>query len=439
MRKIAVLGIGRSSWYLLDYLNKRAAENNWTVMACDLNAELLAEKTKGLVHVTPLELDIQNAEHLRGVIQDADLVVSLLPPSMHPQIAAHCLDMGKHLATASYVSEAMAKLDLEAQKRGITFLNEMGLDPGIDHMSAMKAIHDLKAHGAEIVSFESYCGGLIHPEDSNGNPWQYKFSWNPQNVILAAQGGMTMFKRNGELHCVPWNRVFESFTTVSNPSNEVFDAYPNRDSLSYMKPYGLESVRTFIRGTLRRKGFCSAWQVFVLLGFTDNNTVLPKEINTPGKLIDCITGRKFGLAFSEWLIENGFINVEQKFYFDYLEFDLPLNLQLAGTAAQMLQQWLSVKWELQEKDRDQVVMLHKIGYQLHGQSHELNSYMELSGLDTHHTAMAKTVGLPLAMGVELILTQKMPVGVQVPTSEIWYSPVLNLLEKEGIGFKEFTL
>lgn len=439
MRQILVLGVGRSSVYLLEYLNAKAASSQWTIVACDRDPALLEEKLSGLENVHGKCLDIGDVGALTLEISAADIVVSMLPPSMHLQIAGICLELNKHLATASYVSAELEALNHSVKEKGLVFLNEMGLDPGIDHMSAMKLIHHINAQGGQIVSFESYCGGLIHEDDCNNNPWKYKFSWNPSNVVLAAQGGMTSFREKSALRYIPSHRVFSEAREVKTKDFGDFDGYANRDSLKYISTYGLDHVETFLRGTLRRKGYCSAWSVLVGLGFTDNTTPIKASVNTPSKLIDCLTGRIANVSFSSWLFDNGWIDAEQRGYFDFLESDLTHLPPCNGTAANMLQNWLQHKWQLNSNDRDQVYLTHKLGFVMNGTLKTMHSEMMLTGHDQSHTAMAKTVGLPLAMGVELILNNPgIPRGIQIPVTEDWYVPILPQLEKQGVVFKEFT-
>lgn len=437
MKRITVLGIGRSSIFLLDYLN-RESRGEWEILACDRDPVALSKLTEAYEHIKAEVLDVSDSEALRKLVSTSDLVVSLLPPALHVSIAKLCLEENTHLATASYVSPEMRALSEAAAAKKLVFLNEMGLDPGIDHMSAMEMVHGLKAQGATIQSFESYCGGLVHPEDCTLNPWRYKFSWNPMNVILAGQGAPSVYLEEGHIRTIAWNRVFASAKALEIQGVGTFDAYPNRDSLGYRDPYGLNDTTTFLRGTLRRKDYCSAWQVLVLLGFTDHTAALPDGIDPVSSFIDCITGRKVGMTFSAWLIQQGFISSSLATHFDYLEADVD-GLKLPhGTAAEKLHTWLSHLWKLEPQDRDQIVMYHRIVAVIDGRKVTKHSYLEVDGMDSTRTAMAKTVGLPLAMGAALILRHEMPVGVQIPITPIWYEPVLEGLKAEGIAFKEFT-
>jgi saccharopine dehydrogenase-like NADP-dependent oxidoreductase len=438
MKKILVLGVGKSATYLFEYLSEKSKIHNWLILACDIDEKAIKEKTAHLVNIIPKSLDVHDVNQLTELIETCDIVVSMLPAAMHPEIAKICVSSKKHLATASYVSPEIMAFDAEAKRLGLVLLNEMGLDPGIDHMSAMQLLDNLKAEGAEVVFFESYCGGLVHQDDCLDNPWQYKFSWNPRNVILAGQGGMSVYKKDNMLRYLPWHRVFSESRSLDLGVYGSFDAYPNRDSLSYVGTYGLENASTFLRGTLRRKNFCKGWQVLVELGFTDDKTILHSSICSPFLLTQALTGFN-GNDFGNWLLENGYISANLKLHFQFLELESKSNTLVldAPTAAGKLQQWLTQKWKLSPYDRDEVVMHHRMGYTKNGQMNWTTSTLNLQGTDSIHTAMAKAVGLPLAMGVELILNNQInEFGVQIPVSKVWYEPVLYMLEKLGISFVE---
>jgi saccharopine dehydrogenase-like NADP-dependent oxidoreductase len=438
MKQILVLGAGRSSWYLLDYLSAKSAEKKWRVTVCDRDASSLSTHCAGF-DVDARQLDVNDESALGHAMASADLVVSLLPPAMHISVAALCLKHRKHLATASYVSPEMRAMHNEAKENGLVFLNEMGLDPGIDHLSAMQAMDKLRTEGATISSFESYCGGLVHKEDCGDNPWKYKFSWNPRNVVLAGQGGHSIYRENANLRCIPWHQLFAKSQPLNIPGMGVFDSYANRDSLTYEKIYGLEAALTIKRGTLRRENFCKHWHVFVALGFTDAQTVLPPAINNFSKLADVLTGKQ-NISLGAWLVQNGMIDAAHKSWFDFFEDMSEVKLpEGAYTAADILQFMLMEKWKLASHDRDEVVMYHRIGYTLNQEQSILHSTMKLAGKDPVRTAMSATVGLPLAMGVELILTGAVSeTGVVIPVTKEWYEPVLEKLVGQRIVFSETT-
>lgn len=438
MKTITILGAGKSTVSLYDYLGKHAAEGGWKILACDRDPAAISARIPAGLPIEGIALDIVNDEQLEEVISRADLVISMLPASMHPAIARRCVRNRKHMATASYVSDEMRSMQKEIETAGLIFLNEMGLDPGIDHMSAMKLLQQIRQMGGEPDSFESYCGGLIVEEDCKGNPWQYKFSWNPRNVILAGQGGMSVFRKAGEQRYIPWHRLFSHAELLDLDSDGIFDAYPNRDSLRYAGDYGMQQAHTFIRGTLRRRNFCAAWHVLVELGFTENETEM-HGIRNPEGLCRALTGMGKSETFTNWLLKQGIIDEALKPHFQFLESGWE-NMSFRpenGTAAAMLQQWLEVKWAMDPTDRDEVVMHHKIGYSLKGKRQLALSTLRITGTDHIHTAMAKTVGLPLAMGAELILSGSVQSpGIHIPITENWYLPVLKKLENYGILFRE---
>ncbi len=436
---ILVLGSGRSSRFLLKQLAGFCAKTGRLLTVCDASREDLDKHTSGL-SLERVILNASDSEALASIIEGKEMVVSLLPPFMHPTLAALCLKHKAHFASASYVGDAMRAFDSEARSAGLVFLNELGLDPGIDHLSAMKAMDEIRQSGGEIISFESYCGGLVSEDDCEGNPWKYKFSWNPRNVVLAGQGGNSLFRQNKQLRSIPWHRLFAEAKTLSIPGLGEFDAYANRDSLSYEHVYGLAEVSTLLRGTLRRKHYCKNWQVLVTLGFTDAQSSLPVSIHSPNDLCCALTGKEQGELLSDWLMKNGYIDPSQKAWFDYLHLE---NAQPLGTdtknAAEMLETVLLDKWKLMPGDCDEVVMYHRIGFVRNGRKQRFHAVLTVTGEDEMHTAMAKTVGLPLALGVEQVLTGNCTEkGVVIPVSKYWYDSILSRLEEMGVCFTEHT-
>ena len=436
---VVVLGAGRSSRYLLKQLSAYCHETQRPLVVCDASEQELKKHAADL-HADCRVMNVANTAELEPFIAGKEMVVSLLPPAMHPAVAELCLKYKVHFASASYVSDAMRNLNDAAAQLGLVFLNELGLDPGIDHLSAMKAMDEIRAEGGEITSFESYCGGLVTENDCVGNPWKYKFSWNPRNVVLAGQGGDSIFRVNHQLRSIPWHRLFAEANPLEIPGIGEFDAYANRDSLTYSSIYGLNDVPTLIRGTLRRKDYCKNWQVLVSLGFTDAQSALPPNINTIHDLTCTLTGKPRGQRFSDWLIENRWIDETYRDWFNYLELDSDKSFaKKPGNAAELLELVLLDRWRLLPGDHDEVVMYHKIGFVKNGQSQLLHSVMCVTGEDEMHTAMAKTVGLPLALGVELVLSGSCPEkGVVFPISRYWYNEILPRLEKMGIRFEEQT-
>ncbi len=438
MNYITLFGAGRSSIYLIEYLQSWCINNQYKIKIGDVNCDYAIKHLKNHTQLEFINININDLQHVEEIIGNSRLIVSLLPPSLHLTIANICINKKIHLATASYVSEGMKKLNDEAKKNDLIFLNEIGLDPGIDHMSAMAIFDELKNKGAQITEFESYCGGLIANECDGENPWKYKFSWNPSNVVLAGQGGIAKFLLNNEIKLTPYHHLFKQSQKIDIDGN-VYETYANRDSLSYIEQYGLNNVKTMIRGTLRKNGYCSAWQLLVNLGLTDNTTVidLPIEskaiewlkmyITDSGENIEKTLKEKYNASESD---------IEKIKWLGLLsEIKLPIT---KGTSAQLLEEVLKSKWTLEENDRDLIVMIHKIKYELGNESKEITSTLELEGENKIHTAMAKTVGLPLAIACKLILENKIKQrGVLIPTDKEIYEPVLEELKKYGIVFNEY--
>ncbi|MDX5478062.1 MAG: saccharopine dehydrogenase NADP-binding domain-containing protein, partial [Cyclobacteriaceae bacterium] len=257
MQTILIIGAGKSSTFLIEYLLKTATVKSRTIIVADISKEVADKKIKNHHHAIAAKINLDDAESRKTLVQKSDVVISMLPAFLHPIIAKDCLELGKHFFTASYESEDLRKLQDEINAKGLLFLNECGLDPGIDHMSAMKIIDHEKAMGNEITSFKSYTGGVLAPE-SEDNPWKYKFTWNPRNVVLAGQG-VSRFIRNGKYKYIPYHMLFKRLEKISFEEVGDFDGYANRDSLSYRKIYGLDQIPTLLRGTLRRSGFCQSW------------------------------------------------------------------------------------------------------------------------------------------------------------------------------------
>ncbi|MES2678727.1 MAG: saccharopine dehydrogenase C-terminal domain-containing protein [Bacteroidota bacterium] len=440
MTKILIIGAGRSTTSLIEYILKQSVAFNWQVTVGDLDQNLALAKTEGFANAAAIKFDISNAEQRRVVIKNHDLVISMLPAFMHGDVARDCVEFGKHMATASYVSAEMMALNNEAVKKGILLLNECGLDPGIDHASAMKIIDHIKENGGEIHSFKSYCGGLVAPE-SNDNPWGYKFSWNPRNVVVAGQG-TTQFLKDGKLKFIPYNRLFRETDVIDAEGYGRFDAYANRDSIGYINVYGLGNIKTMIRGTLRQYGYCKAWHVFVKLGLTDDTSRISDTSSmTYTSLLDSFLPESQGtvkqklekLMGQEW-------DKEIENMMDYLELFSGKKISLAeGTPAQLLQALLEEKWKLKSGDKDMIVMQHQFEYTLPGQKglQKLNSSLGVIGKNQDHTAMALTVGLPLAITVKNFLTGQFKLsGVQTPVKKEIYLPLLTELEEHGICFTE---
>lgn len=436
MHTILILGGGKSSAFLIDYLADTCIIKNRKLILADLDLEPSAQKLKNKFGTEARILDLENKLLRQNLISESTVVISMLPAFFHPLIAHDCLELRKHFFTASYQSDALLQLKTEIEEKGLLFLNECGLDPGLDHMSAMQIIDDAKAKREEIISFKSYCGGLLAPE-SEDNPWKYKFTWNPRNVILAGQA-TSQYIDKGELKFLPYHQLFKRLETIDFPGIGNFDGYPNRDSLAYRSIYGLENISTMLRGTLRRAGFCKAWNVFVQLGLCDDSFQL--EFPEGGTLKQFLNA--FLPADSNISIEERLGNLIQDLDFEtwekisWLGFfgdrKLPLT---SGSPAQILQSILEEDWKLYPEDRDMIVMQHQFEIKTNTGIKEIHSSLVSFGSDATYTAMAKTVGLPLAIAVDLFLDGKIKeTGLRIPISKEIYEPILRQLETHEIKF-----
>ena len=264
MKNILVLGAGLSASSLIRYLLENSVNHEWEVRIVDQDINLVKSKINGHVNGVALSFNALDSNERRPEIENADLVISMLPARFHIDVAKDCIELKTNLITPSYISPEMRALDQEAKDAGIVIMNEIGVDPGLDHMSAMKIIDELKSKGGKVTSFKSFCGGLIAPESDN-NPWNYKFTWNPRNVVLAGQGGAAKFIQEGQYKYIAYNNLFRRTEIIDIEGYGKFEGYANRDSLRYRSIYGLENIPTIYRGTLRKIGFCRAWNIFVKL------------------------------------------------------------------------------------------------------------------------------------------------------------------------------
>ncbi|MEX2597371.1 MAG: saccharopine dehydrogenase C-terminal domain-containing protein [Salibacteraceae bacterium] len=440
MQKIVVFGAGMSASVLIDYLLENAHEHDWHIRVGDMDLKAAENKIKGNERAEAFSFNVTNEFESLNEIQHADLVISMLPAHMHVSVARQCIALHKPMVTASYVSPEMQALDEEAKRAGVIIMNEIGVDPGIDHMSAMRVLDDLRSKGAKIVQFESFTGGLVAPE-SDDNPWNYKFAWNPRNVVLAGSGGAVKFKQENRYKYIPYHQLYRRTEIVEIPEYGQFEGYANRDSLKYREAYGLHDVSTIYRGTFRRPGFCRAWDVFVKLGATDDSYIIEDSEN--------MTYRQF---LNSFLAYNPDDSVELKLM-HYLKIDqdsdimhklvwldlfkeIKIGLKRA-TPAQVLQHILEKKWSMKDTDLDMIVMYHLFGYELDGEHKALESFMVIKGEDRTRTAMAKTVGLPVGIAAKMILTGEITTpGVHIPINKEIYEPVLKELEQYGVAFHE---
>jgi saccharopine dehydrogenase (NADP+, L-glutamate forming) len=439
MKKILILGSGLSSSNLIEYLLNVSSEYNFKIIVTGLTIEQAESKLNGHPNGQAVLFDISDVSKLPELVANSDVVISLLPASFHPLVAKECLKLKKSLFTASYVSPELKNLDEEVKKNNLLFLNECGLDPGIDHMSAMKIIDDIRSKGGKIITFESNTGGLVAPAYDN-NPWHYKLTWNARNVVLAGQAG-ARFLHNGKIKFIPYQQLFSRTEIVKVLDYGEFEVYANRDSMIYKDIYKLDDVQTLFRGTMRRPGYSEAYNCFIKLGMTDDNLIIENSEN--------LTNRTFLDIF---LQENPDLTIEENFckYMGiYPDSELfrkikwlgifdnePIKLKNAS-AAQILQSIIEQKWNLSENDLDMVVMQHQFIYELSGKKYEKKSSLVVIGVDKIHTAMAITVGTPLAIAVKLYLTGKLNVsGVVIPVTPEIYNPILNELEHYGVKFIE---
>ncbi len=440
MRKILLIGAGRSASSLIKYLLENSAEQNWYLTVADLSLELAQSKISGHENANAIEFDINNAVQRVAEISNSDIVVSMLPASMHVQVAKDCINLKKSMVTASYVSEEMEALNEDAKAAGVVVMNEIGVDPGVDHLSAMNVLDEIRDTGGKMLIFESFTGGLVAPESDN-NPWNYKFTWNPRNVVLAGQGGAAKFFQEGRYKYVPYNKLFRRTELIDIDGHGEFEGYANRDSLGYRSVYGLDDIPTIYRGTLRKRGFCRAWDCFVQLGATDDSYILEGS--------EEMTYRQFINSFLPYN-PNDSVELKLKYQlrlwddthvFEKLEWLGIFSEKKVGmkdaTPAQILQKILEEKWSLEEDDKDMIIMWHKFGYELNGKKHQKESSMVCIGDDQTYTAMAKTVGIPVAIATKLVLNGviKTP-GVHVPVTKEIYKPMLEELSQHGISFTE---
>jgi saccharopine dehydrogenase-like NADP-dependent oxidoreductase len=438
MQTILIIGAGKSTTFLIDYLRKSATEKKRYIILADVSKDIAEKKLRGQENTLAAEINLKDPQSRRSLIEKSELVISMLPAFLHPIVAQDCLELGKHFFTASYESDELRKMKEAIDSKGLLFLNECGLDPGIDHMSAKQIIDREKAAGNEIISFKSYTGGVLAPE-SEDNPWKYKFTWNPRNVVLAGQG-VSRYIENGEFKYIPYHMLFRRLEKISFQEVGDFDAYANRDSLVYRKIYEMDNIPTLQRGTLRRSGFCQSWDVFVQLGLTDDtfemdlpngftkreflNTFLPfhKEKSVESKLQQILP----------WLD----MSIMEKIKWLGL-FEKDALPKTKGSPASILQTILEDKWKLDPMDKDMIVMQHQFEIKTPKGIKKITSSLVCKGEDQEHTAMAKTVGLPLAIAVDMFLEGKIKAkGLMLPVIPSIYETILSSLEKKGIIFQE---
>jgi len=441
MRNILVIGAGRSSSSLLNYFLSKSKKENLYITVADVSLDLAKSIIKNHPHATAITLDIFNKKKRKKAIQQTDIVVSMLPARMHINIAKDCLQFNKNMVTASYISTDMTAFNEEVVKKNLIFMNEVGLDPGIDHMSAMKVLDGIREKGGKILLFESFTGGLVAPE-SDSNLWNYKFTWNPRNVVLAGQGGASKFLQEGKYKYIPYHKLFRRTEILNIDGHGKFEGYANRDSLKYKSAYGLEDILTLYRGTIRRVGFSRAWNIFVQLGMTDDSYTIEDSEN--------MSYRDFTNSFLAYSPSDS-VEIKLRHYLkidqDDIIWDKLIELDIFNskkmvvlknaTPAQILQKILQDSWTLKEEDKDMIVMQHLFGYELNGEKKQIESSMVCIGDNQVYTAMAKTVGLPVAIATLKILNGEIKTpGVQIPIKKEVYEPILAELKENDIVFTE---
>lgn len=440
MKKILVIGAGRSSTSLIKYLIENSEKEHWKVTVVDFNVDLALKKTNKHPNSFTSMLDANNDQERRSFISNADIVISMLPARMHFKVLKDCVEFGIHVITPSYITDEIKLLNSDALEKDVLVLNELGLDPGVDHMSAKKMIDDVQSKGGELIGFESFTGGLVAPESDN-NPWNYKFTWNPRNVVLAGQGGAAKFIQEAKYKYIPYNKLFRRTEIIEIDDFGKFEGYANRDSLKYRSIYGLQNIPTMYRGTLRRVGFCRAWNIFVQLGLTDDSYIIEGSEN--------MTNRDFINSFLRYNTNDSvelklrhYLRIEQDDYIwdKLIWLGLFENKKIGiknATPAKMLQKILEDKWTLMPEDKDMIVMWHKLNYTMNKKRFRLISHMEYIGKDADYTAMSDTVGLPLGISAKMVLNGKIKSrGVLLPTEKEIYTSVLKELETYGVKFKE---
>ena len=441
MREILIVGAGKSTAALIGYLLEQAETENLKLRIGDLLLENAKKACKDHKRCEAFQLDIFNAASREAAVQSASIVISMLPARFHIEVARDCLRFGKSMVTASYISDEMQALDEEAKKKGLVFMNEIGVDPGIDHMSAMQVINRIREKGGKMVLFESFTGGLVAPESDN-NLWNYKFTWNPRNVVVAGQGGVAEFIQEGKYKYIPYQRLFRRTEFLEIEGYGKFEGYANRNSLKYQSVYGLDHVLTLYRGTIRKVGFSRAWNMFVQLGMTDDSfTMNNSEEMSYRDFINSFLPYSPSDSVELKVRHNLKIDQDDIMWEKLIELDLFNPNKKIGikdaTPAMALQKILMDKWTLSEDDKDMIVMYHKFGFELNGKMHQIDATMVHVGENQRYTAMSKTVGLPVAIAAIMILNNEIKTpGVQLPIKKEVYEPILKKLENHGIIFKE---
>lgn len=441
MVTVLIIGAGKSSSYLIETLLQYTIKKSggWRVIVADADEATLKRKTEKYPLAEIAVLDINNQAQRQKLVKEADLVLSLMPPHLHILLAKDCLEFEKNLITSSYASEEMKELHQKAKEKGLMFMCEMGLDPGIDHMTASHIFDSIRKVSSDILSFKSYCGGLIAPESDN-NPWHYKFSWNPQNVINAGKDG-AKFLKNGKEVRIGYEQVFEHTSTIHCEQVGKLAYYANRDSIPYIQLYDVPEAKDFLRATLRYPAFIKGWNGLIRMGLTDAGQEFDTDHLTYKEWMQQLMGyddtslSPAEFAWKKYDIKSPSV---QKMI-EWLDLFADQHIGKGRlSAAAILLDILSRKWKMEPADKDMVVMQHEIQYRYKGNINNLVTSMVVTGVNSEFSAMAKTVGMPMAILAELVLSKniRIPTGVLIPTMPEVYRPVLNRLRKYGIAFED---
>ena len=444
MKQVLVLGAGKSAPYLIAKLLDMAGECDWFVTVGDLDLEMARSRVNGHSRGEAVRFDVNDAQLRDRQIGSSDLVVNMMAPRFLELIAHDCVRHGKHMISVSYRNQALRELDADALREGVLLLCELGLDPGIDHMSAMSLIHRLKADGGRVTGFCSYGSGIPAPDNPRDYPLRYVITWNPRNVVMAGEGG-AQYMEDGQIKIVPYHHVFHHTWRVEVPGVGALEAYPNRDSLSYMQSFGLEHVRTMIRGTLRWPGWSETWAQIVKLGLPNEGARIPAlGARSPREVVEMflplsVSGPRIETRIARFLAISPTGRIIENMRWLGLFDETPSGCK-GDTAAALLQELLERKLPLAPDMKDMVLLLHELEVDYPDQdrpAERVTSTLVAKGEPGGFTAMSKTVGLPAALAVRLVLCEDLHLrGSQIPTDPSIYTPILAGLASEGIGFDE---
>ncbi len=443
MRNVLVLGAGQSATYLISRLLERAAESDVFVTVGDRDPELAAREVGDHPRGEAIAFDVNDVEMRGSQIKHAEVVVNLLPQRFQSVVALDCLHHGRHLVSVSYKDRGMDEMARDAVRKGVLFLTEVGLDPGIDLMSTMAIIGRIHDRGGTVERLESYGSGVPAPE-VNANPLRYCITWNPRNVAMAGEQGAQYLDR-GQIKIVPWHQLFHHSWPREVPGFGSMEAYPNRDSLSYRDKFGIPEAETLIRGTLRYPGWSETWHQIVRLGLPNEHIAIPElERRSWREIVEMFLPSTVSGADTEGRVANYLGISRTGRIMDNLRwlglFSDPPSGIAGKTPAEALVHLLNTRLALPAGGRDVVILLHDVIARFpaeDGLRQRVTSTLIHYGEPGGTTAMAKTVGLPAAIAVELLLAGELPLtGCHIPTHPAIYEPILKRLEAEGLAFEE---